>query len=97
MFLKIHRHPDGMMIAAVCDRELINTKITDGELEIPITESFYGSRCATRDEVVAALSDANNANIMGERSVALAVELGFVARDSCIMIGSVPHAQVFRL
>ena len=97
MFLKIHRAPDGTTVVAVCDRELINSTITDGDLAICITESFYGSRPAGESEVAEALARAENANIMGERSVALAVNLKIVSRSSCIMIGDVPHAQVFRL
>lgn len=97
MFLKIHRAPDGSTVVAVCDRELINTTISHGEIEIPIIEAFYGNRIATPSEVARALKDADNANIMGERAVALAEDLGIVSRSSCIMIGRVPHAQVFRL
>lgn len=97
MFLKIHRAPDGTTVVAVCDRELINSTIADGDLEICITESFYGNRLAAENEVAEALARAENANIMGERSVALAVSLGIVSRSSCIMIGNIPHAQVFRL
>ena len=97
MFLKIHRSPEAGMVVAVCDRELMNTTITDGDVEIRITGSFYGNRPATEEEVVSALHDAENANIMGERSVALAVRHGIVEEGSCILVGKVPHALVFRL
>lgn len=97
MFMKIHRSPDAGIIVAVCDRELVNTTITDGDVEIRISESFYGNRSATEEEIVNALTDAGNANIMGNRSVALAVKHGIVAEESCIRIGRVPHALVFRL
>lgn len=97
MFQKIHRAPDGTMIVAVCDRELINTTITDGELTVRITEAFYGNCQVTEAEVKDALSSADSANIMGERSVAFAVEMGIVDLSSCIMIGNIPHAQVFRV
>ncbi len=85
------------MVVAVCDRELINTTIADGEVEIRITESFYGNRVATEEEVVTALRATENANIMGERSVALAVRHGIVEEASCILVGRVPHALVLRL
>jgi hypothetical protein len=97
MFLKIHRSPGTGTVVAVCDRELINTILTDGELEVLVTEAFYGNRCATEQEVKDALMDADNANLMGERAVALAVGLGIVAESSCMMIGKTPHAQLFRL
>jgi len=97
MFLKVHRSPGTGTVVAVCDRELINTILTDGELEVRVTEAFYGNRCATEEEVREALMDADNANIMGERAVALAVGLGIITASSCIMIGRTPHAQLFRL
>ncbi|OPY37683.1 MAG: hypothetical protein A4E35_01112 [Methanoregula sp. PtaU1.Bin051] len=97
MFLKIHRAPDGTTVVALCDCELINTTISDGEIDVCITEAFYGNRRASDDEIREALSLADNANIMGERAVSFAVDMGVISRSSCIMIGKVPHAQVFRL
>jgi hypothetical protein len=97
MFLKIHRSPQTRDIVAVCDGELINTIISDGDVEVHITEAFYGARRASEDEVREALKNAVNANIMGERAVAIAIELGLVSRAGCIMMGSVPHALIFRL
>jgi hypothetical protein len=97
MFLKIHRSPQTRDIVAVCDGELINTIISDGDVEVHITEAFYGAHRASEDEVREALKNAVNANIMGERAVAIAIELGLVSRAGCIMMGSVPHALIFRL
>ena len=97
MYLKIHRTPAGDEVVAVCDRELLNGRISHGDLEIHISEAFYGNDLATPEEVRAALSRAENANLMGERSVALAIELGLVGKDGCIHIGSVPHAQIIRI
>jgi len=97
MFLKIHRAPDGGDVVAVCDRELINTTLRTGTMTVTITEAFYGTSPATGDVVTEALKKAGNINLMGERSVAVAVAMGLVSRDSCIMIGTVPHAQVYQL
>ena len=97
MYLKIHRTPAGDEVVAVCDRELINARISHGDLEIHISEAFYGNSPATPEAVRSALSRAENANLMGERSVALAIELGLVGKDGCIHIGFVPHAQIIRI
>jgi len=97
MFLKIHRAPHTCDIVAVCDGELINTIISDGDVKVHITEAFYGASRASEDEVRETLKNAVNANIMGERAVAIAIELGLVSRAGCIMMGSVPHALIFRL
>jgi hypothetical protein len=95
MYLKVHRNAAGDQVVAVCDRELLNTTISHGDLEVRISGDFYGTSLATPDEVRAALVSAENANLIGERTIALAESLGLINRSGCIMIGDVPHAQVF--
>ncbi len=97
MFLKIHRSPQNGDVVAVCDAELLNTTISDGEIEVHITESFYGNCRASENEVREALTRAENANLMGERTVTLAIDMGLVTRSGCIMINNVPHALIFRM
>jgi hypothetical protein len=97
MYLKIHRNTAGDEVVAVCDHELLNTTVAAGDLEIHISEAFYGGSLSTAEEVSKVLLTADNANLMGERTVALAVGLGLVEKDGCIRIGSVPHAQIIRL
>ena len=97
MFLKIHRSPETGDVVAICDRELLNTTIGNDSITVTISEAFYGSSAATEDEVRKALSCAANANLMGERTIAIAIDMGLVTRAGCIMIGSVPHAQIYQL
>jgi hypothetical protein len=97
MFLKVHRSRDTGDIVAVCDRELLNTTVRHEKLTVTITDSFYGNTPATEDEVKEALKNAGNINLIGERSVNLAIEMGLLTKSGCIMIGKVPHAQIYRL
>ncbi len=97
MYLKIHRSHAGDEVVAVCDRELMNTTIRGEKVEISISGSFYGTTLAGPEEVRSVLSKAGNANLIGERTVALAEEMGLVSRSSCLMLGEVPHAQLFRV
>jgi hypothetical protein len=97
MFLKVHRSPGAGDIVAVCDRELLNTTISHGELSVRITEAFYGNFPAGEDEVRAALKKAGNINLMGERAVSIAIDMGLITQSGCIMIGKIPHAQVYSL
>jgi hypothetical protein len=96
MYLKIHRSAEGEVIA-VCDRELINTTVRRGDLEISISENFYGTRLTEPEEVISVLKTAGNANLMGERVVSLAMKNGLIDSSACITLGTVPHAQIIRL
>jgi uncharacterized protein len=97
MYLKIHRTHDGSSVVAVCDRELLNRRIRHGEIEIHVSEYFYGTTPASESEVAKALKDADNINIIGERAVAVAAGLDLIERSSCLLIDGVPHAQIFRV
>jgi len=97
MFLKIHHSPEMGDVVAVCDRELLNTTISHDTMTVTISEAFYGNKPATEAEVREALRNAGNANLMGERTISLAIEMGLCSRASCIMIGNIPHAQIYQL
>jgi len=97
MFLKVHHPPGAGNIVAVCDRELLNTTLCHGEVSVRISEAFYGNVPASEDDVRAALKKADTINLMGRRAVSIAIEMGLITRSGCIMIGEVPHAQVYSL
>jgi len=97
MFLKVHRSPEMGDVVAVCDRELINTTISNGTVTVTVTEAFYGNVPVTEDEVREALKTAGTSNLMGERVVSLAIRMGLLTRSGCIMIDTVPHAQIYQL
>ncbi|PKL57389.1 MAG: DUF424 domain-containing protein, partial [Methanomicrobiales archaeon HGW-Methanomicrobiales-5] len=80
---------------AVCDRELLNTIICHEKFTMNIHDSFYGTTLATEEEVRSALEKAGNINLIGERSVNVAISMGLISLSECIMIGKVPHAQIY--
>jgi uncharacterized protein len=97
MFLKVHHSREMGDVVAVCDRELLNTTICHEKLSLTISEAFYGNTPATENEIRDALKNAGNINLIGERSVDLAIRMGLLTKSGCMMIGTVPHAQIYRL
>jgi hypothetical protein len=97
MFLKIHHSREMGDMVAVCDSDLLNTTIAHGDLNVKISEQFYGTTKASADEVREAFRQGDIINIMGERAVSVAIGMGLITRGDCIMIGTVPHAQIYRL
>jgi uncharacterized protein len=93
MFLKVYRI-DNEVLVAVCDEGCMGKEYTEGDLSLKVSKAFYGEEPADRDEVVSALCEATIANIVGEQSVACAVENGFVEVDRIIYIEGVPHVQM---
>ncbi|WP_292366980.1 MULTISPECIES: DUF424 domain-containing protein [unclassified Methanoculleus] len=97
MYLKVHRIPGAGEVVAACDAELLDVTLMHGDVEVCISGGFYGTERADEEDVRRALAGAENVNIIGKRVVSLAVAMGLIAEKDCIMIGDVPHAQIFRI
>jgi len=97
MFLKVHHTQTAGDIIAVCDRELINTTVMWNDIKVFISEHFYGNTMASEEEVRSAMLLASCINLMGKRAFALARELDLVDEKSYVLIGDIPHAQIFRI
>lgn len=95
MLLKVYRSGIERLVA-VCDTDLLGKSLSEGELVLSVTD-FYRGEPASDEEIRAALRSATIANLVGERSVGLAVEEGLVDPDCVIRIEGVPHAQMIRM
>lgn len=93
MYLKDHIS-NGTRLIAICDRELVGQTFTDGALRLEVSEFFYKGELIAPDDVKNALKNAAIANLVGERSVACALEVGCITKDNILMINGVPHAQM---
>ena len=96
MYIKIHRSGDRFVVA-LCDEDLINKTFEDGDLQLKVTEIFYKGEEKSEEEVIEILKTARNINIVGEKSVKLALDNNLISKDNVIKIGKVLHAQVLTL
>ena len=96
MFFKIHksyRH-----VVAICDSEIVGKLFEEGMFQLDVKESFYKGQEAQEEEIIRLIKrmSAEDAtfNIVGEKSINLAIELGIVAEDSIRRISGVPFAMI---
>ena len=98
MYLKIHEHPKGRIVAA-CDKELIG-KVLEGKgacMDLATYRGFYMGKLADDKEIREALSSFGSANLVGEKAVEVAVSMGIVEEDDVMYINSTPYIQVYKL
>jgi hypothetical protein len=81
-------------MVAVTDEDCLGKEFTEGEVRLEVSKNFYGDHHADYGEVLSALKEATIANIVGNESVALAVENGFVDPNDILFVQGVPHAQM---
>lgn len=96
-WLKVHRSLTGEVVVAVCDTELIGTKlkVNDG-YEVLVSADFYMGRIVDWQSVKSALEEATIINLLGNNIVNRAVSEGLVNEGACIKVGGVKHVQLFR-
>jgi len=95
-YMKVYRVGFEVLVA-VCDKELIGKRFSDGFLKLEVSEKFYKGEVVGEDEILRFLRQATIANIVGERAVRIAVENGIIDAENIIFIEGVPHAQMVRI
>jgi uncharacterized protein len=93
VYLKVY-HIGQEILVAVSDESCLGKEFMEGDVLLKVSKEFYGDEHADKDEVVSALCEATIANLVGEQSVACAVENGFVDPKDILYVQGVPHAQM---
>jgi hypothetical protein len=94
--IRIHTRGTECLVAA-CDGEVLGKTYREGKLKLEISESFYKDDEVDEEALVNWLRLATVANLVGERTVAIAVKHGFIDEACIIRIGGIPHAQMARM
>ena len=90
--LRVHRHPDEVILA-VCDESILGETFRGDGLKIEVSEGFYGGDIVSEEEVRNAFRNFTMLNIVGNEIVEFAIAEGIIHPDNVIVIGGVKHAQ----
>ena len=99
---KVHARPQGGMkrtVLALCDKELLGKVFTQGEkiLDLKSYKDFYHGDAVSELQAIEMLKQADNANIVGEKSVSIAAKaLGF-SKTNVKKIDKIPHLQFYKV
>jgi uncharacterized protein len=96
VYLKVYK-VEREVLVAVCDEKYLGKEFSEGNAQLNISEKFYGRTPASCAEVTAALQEATIANLVGEESVACAIDAGIIEAAHVIYIRDVPHAQMISM
>lgn len=96
MYVKIHIYK-GSEIIAICDANLIGKKIEGRDRCIEASKRFYKGEKKSEKEIVEIMKQAENLNLLGKKTVSLALKNKIIKREGIIKIKDVPHAQMYQL
>ncbi|EET89827.1 MAG: DUF424 family protein [Candidatus Micrarchaeales archaeon] len=99
IYYKEHVLEEGVIIA-ICDENLIDKVLEDGDLFIDVASysDFYkGELIDPNAEVKLNLREFDSANVIGSESVAFAIKNFLIGKDNVKMVGEVPYAQSYKV
>lgn len=80
-------------LVAACDPELLGSTHREGKFKLDVPASFYDGLRVDAEGLGSYLRSATVANLVGKRSVAVAIDLGLVDPAHVLIVSGVPHAQ----
>jgi hypothetical protein len=91
---------EGLLVSA-CDADVLGKTFENGEVSLTVEESFYAGDEAETDvpeeRVRESLAACTTANLVGTRTVDLAIEAGFVDPENVLDLDGTRHAQLLWL
>ncbi len=81
----------------ICDAELLGKKIIQDELNMNISESYYGEKLIDEEEAKSLLKNSSIINMVGKNTVSLSIELGIGSESGIKTISDIPFLIVFKI
>lgn len=83
------------MMLNICDADLLGKTITQDDLTMHISESYYGKTLVEQDKAETLLKNSAIINMTGKHTVDLSLKLGIGSKDAVKLISDVPFLIVF--
>ena len=81
----------------ICDAELLGKKIIQDELNMNISEIYYGEKLIEKEEAKSLLKNSLIINMVGKEIVSLSVELGIGSETGIKTISGIPFLLIFKI
>lgn len=94
--IRIHSGREEALLAA-CDEDLLGKDLRQGKARLFVSKDFYMGELVTEEMLVERFKSVSIMNLVGDRTVAVAIEQGLVNPDCVIIIDGVKHAQAVKL
>jgi len=85
-------------VVAICDEDLIGKRFEEEIFQLDVKENFFKGKECTREEALEIMKDMkledSTFNIVGEKSINLALEAGIITKKGIGNIAGIPFALV---
>lgn len=81
----------------ICDAELLGKEVKDDNLNIKISENYYGQKLVEKEEAKKLLKKSSIINMVGEKTISLSTSLGIGSENGVKTISGIPFLIVFKM
>ncbi len=86
----------GSLMVNICDKELLDRTLREGELEVKISKDYFCEELADDSIVIELLKECSIANLVGEKTVNKALMLKLASELSIRRIEGIPFLMIFK-
>ncbi len=80
----------------ICDAELLGKDISENDLKLNISKSFYGEKLVNKKEAEDLLKTCSIINMVGKETISLSINLGIGSKNGVKNINGIPFLIVFK-
>jgi len=80
----------------ICDAELLGKDLSENDLKLNISKSFYGEKLVNKKEAEDLLKTCSVINMVGKETISLSTSLGIGSGNGIKNINGVPFLIVFK-
>jgi len=81
----------------ICDADLLGKRITQDELDMNISKSYYGEKLIEKEEATSLLKNSSIINMVGKETISLSIKLGIGSENGVKTISGVPFLIVYKM
>lgn len=85
------------VLLAACDKELLGKKFEEEDIQLDVSESFYGGDQCNSERICDHIKRSNVVNLVGENIIDAVIDAGFGDEHDILWIGGVPHLQLLMI
>ena len=88
------RRTENEYLVAICDAHLIGATICDDNIELFVSEHFFGREVISKEKCLKEMYKASNLNLIGKSIVETAIEEHMINEHSVMWINCPKHGKV---
>ncbi|MGQ0605918.1 MAG: DUF424 domain-containing protein [Candidatus Nitrosotenuis sp.] len=81
----------------MCDEELLGRVIKNGNVQINISQSYYGQRLVEKAEAEVLMKNSSILNLVGKQTIEMSINLQIGSRQGVKTIDNIPFLIVFKM